>query len=141
MKVKIKKLHPNAVIPKYAKEGDAGLDLVATEVYEDSDDRITYGTGVAIEIPEGYLGLLMPRSSVRNYELVLSNSVGLSDSGYRGEIMITFKKTKGFYSKAYFPGDRIVQLVILPYPYVSFEEVSELSDSERGSTGFGSSGK
>jgi len=98
MKVKIKKLHPNAVIPKYAKEGDVGLDLVATEVYEDSEDRITYGTGVAIEIPEAYLGLLMPRSSVRNYDLILSNSVGLSDSGYRGEIMVTFKKTKGFYS-------------------------------------------
>ena len=141
MKVKIKKLHPNAVIPKYAKEGDAGLDLVATSVYEDSDDRITYGTGVAIEIPEGYLGLLMPRSSARDYELILSNSVGLIDSGYRGEAMATFRKTKGFYSKVYFPGDRIVQLVVLPYPYISFEEVEELSVSERGSTGFGSSGK
>jgi dUTP pyrophosphatase len=99
MKVKIKKLHPNAVIPKYAKEGDAGLDLVATSVYEDSDDRITYGTGVAIEIPEGYLGLLMPRSSARDYELILSNSVGLIDSGYRGEAMATFRKTKGIFSR------------------------------------------
>ena len=79
MKVKVKKLDPNAVIPKYAKLGDAGLDLTAVSIISDDPFQITYGTGLAIEIPEDYVGLLFPRSSIRKMELQLSNSVGVID--------------------------------------------------------------
>jgi hypothetical protein len=79
MKVGIKKLHPDAVIPKYSKPGDAGLDLTAVEVINDESFQVTYRTGLAMEIPLGYVGLLFPRSSIRNYELNLSNSVGVID--------------------------------------------------------------
>ena len=84
MKVKIKKLHPNAVKPKYAKESDAGMDLVATEIISETPSQITYGTGLAMEIPDGMVGLVFPRSSIRNTGLNLSNSVGVIDAGYRG---------------------------------------------------------
>ena len=80
MKVKIKKLSPNAVIPTYAKEGDAGMDLVATSIISDTPDQITYGLGIALEIPEGFVGLVFPRSSIRKTGLQLSNSVGVIDS-------------------------------------------------------------
>jgi dUTP pyrophosphatase len=141
MKVKIKKLNPNAVIPKYAKEGDAGLDLVATSKMSNTTFQASYGTGLAIEIPKGFVGLVFPRSSIRNTELELSNSVGVIDSGYRGEIQATFNKTNGLDSMSYEVGDKIAQLIVIPYPEVEFEEVSELSDTERGNGGFGSTGK
>ena len=91
MQVKIKKLSPQAVIPTYAKEGDAGIDLVATSIKFDGT-QITYGTGLAMEIPEGFVGLVFPRSSIRKTDLSLSNSVGVIDSGYRGEIQATFNQ-------------------------------------------------
>lgn len=154
MEVKIKKLNPNAVIPKYAKDGDAGMDLVATEIIKDTPEQITYGTGIAVEIPEGFVGLVFPRSSVRKTGLQLSNSVGVIDSGYRGEIQATFNKIFGgdrFYDETkiteitsndfYKVGDRIAQIMIIPYPPIQFVEVDELSDSERGEGGFGSTGK
>ena len=142
MKVRVKKLDPKAVIPKYAKIGDAGLDLTATSVQEETL-QVKYGTGLAVEIPEGYVGLIFPRSSIFKKTLSLTNSVGVIDSGYRGEIKFVFNKEPylnkdGF--KKYEIGDRIGQLVILPYPSVELEEVEELSDSERGEGGFGSSG-
>ena len=91
MKLKIKKLNENAVIPKYAKQGDAGLDLTCTEIEFDNDTNTTlYKTGLAVEIPEGYVGLLFPRSSIYKTVLNLTNSVGVIDSGYRGEIMMRF---------------------------------------------------
>lgn len=138
--VKIKKLHPDAVIPKYAKDGDAGLDLVATEIVDNTSSQVTYGTGLAMEIPYGYVGLLFPRSSIKNYELELSNSVGVADSGYRGEIRAVFNKTNGPDSMKYKVGDRVVQLIILPYPKINFVLSDELSDSERGTGGYGSTG-
>ena len=141
MKVGIKKLHPDAVIPKYAKPGDAGLDLTATEIINDEGFQVTYGTGLALEIPLGYVGLIFPRSSVRNYQIDLSNCVGVIDSGYRGEIQFTFNKTGGVPSKKYDVGERIGQIIILPYPEVEFVELDTLSNSERGEGGFGSSGK
>jgi dUTP pyrophosphatase len=141
MKVGIKKLHPDAVIPKYSKVGDAGLDLTATEIIKDAEFQITYGTGISVEIPLGYVGLIFPRSSIRNYELNLSNSVGVIDSGYRGEIQFTFNKTGGVPSKRYEVGERIGQLIIMPYPEIEFVELDNLSSSERGEGGFGSSGK
>lgn len=139
MQIKIKKLHQNAVIPKYSKTGDAGVDLTVTTI-NDEPYQITYGFGIAIEIPHGYVGLIFPRSSVKKTDLVLSNSVGVIDSGYRGEIMAVFKKLSGSVSKKYYIGDRAVQLIILPYPKIEFEEVEKLSETERGSGGFGSTG-
>lgn len=141
MKVNIKKLHPNAVIPKYAKEGDAGMDLVITSIIDSTTEDVTYGFGISLEIPEGFMGLVFPRSSVRKQSLLLSNSVGVIDSGYRGEIQATFKKTDGNYSKKYDLGDRGAQIIIMPVPYVNFIEVGELSSTERGEGGFGSTGK
>jgi dUTP pyrophosphatase len=142
MKVKIKKLSAEAVIPTYAKEGDAGMDLVATSIKFDGT-QITYGTGLAIEIPEGFVGLVFPRSSIRKTSLSLSNSVGVIDSGYRGEIQATFNQKS--LSKdggiLYGVGDRICQLMIIPHPHVDFIEVQELNNTERGESGFGSTGK
>ncbi len=137
MKVKIKKLNPNAVVPTYAKGGDAGLDLVATSMNFDGT-QITYGTGLAIEIPEGFVGLVFPRSSIRKTDLILSNSVGVIDSGYRGEIQATFKRTG---LNKYEIGDRGAQIIIMPHPTIEFLEVDELTNTERGEGGFGSTGK
>jgi len=139
-KVKIKKLHPDAVIPQYAKRGDAGMDLVATEVTDGYGFSVTYGTGLAMEIPEGFVGLVFPRSSIRKYDLSLTNCVGVIDSGYRGEIQATFRKEAGIPSKRYEVGDKIAQMIILPYPSIQFIETDELSDTERGEGGFGSTG-
>lgn len=140
MKVKIKRMHPNSVIPRYAKEGDAGLDLTATSVAEDDKGNIVYGTGIAVEIPKGYVGLVFPRSSIANKSLTLTNSVGVIDSGYRGEIKLKFKNFDDYVS-IYKVGERIGQLIIMPYPTIEFEEVEELSETERGNGGYGSSGK
>lgn len=141
MKIKIKKLRPDAIIPKYAKEGDAGLDLVATSMVSnynlDSGEQITYGTGLAMEIPEGFVGLIFPRSSIRKTSLSLSNCVGVIDSGYRGEIMVTFN-ISNLHGDSYNVGDRVVQIIILPYPNIDFVESDELSSTDRGEGGFGS---
>jgi dUTP pyrophosphatase len=139
MKVKIKRLHKDAVIPVYAKPGDAGLDLVATNIISFDKEQVVYGTGIAVEIPEGYVGLVFPRSSIRKYEQYLSNSVGVIDSGYRGEIQATFNSR--FYADVkYKVGEKIAQLIIMPYPHIDFEEVDKLSDTERGDGGHGSTG-
>jgi dUTP pyrophosphatase len=140
MKIKIKKLHPNAVKPKYAKENDAGMDLVATEIISETPSQITYGTGLAIEIPDGMVGLTFPRSSIRNTGLTLSNCVGVIDAGYRGEIQATFNKN-GVKDDFYKVGDRVVQIIIVPHPIIQIIEVDELSESSRGIGGFGSTGK
>ena len=141
MKVKIKKLHFDAVIPTYAKSGDAGMDLVATSIISNTTFDVTYGLGIALEIPKGFVGLVFPRSSIRKYELLLSNSVGVIDSGYRGELQATFKKENGLDSLAYKVGDRVCQIMIIPHPEIEFEEVNELNNTERGEGGFGSTGK
>ena len=146
MKIKIKKLHPNAVVPQYAKTGDAGMDLVATSILSNTTFDITYGMGIALEIPEGYVGLIFPRSSIRKTDLALTNCVGVVDSGYRGELQATFKKVYGkndvrIGETDYKVGDRIAQIIILPYPQIEFTEVEELSNTERGDGGFGSTGK
>ena len=92
MQVKIKKIVPEAVVPKYAKIGDAALDVVAVSKKIDEFGNIMYGTGLAFEIPQGFVCLLFPRSSVTKYDLVMANSVGVLDSGFRGELVIKFKK-------------------------------------------------
>jgi dUTP pyrophosphatase len=142
--VKIKKLHPNAVIPSYSKEGDAGMDLTITSVIFETATDVSYGFGLAMEIPQGHVGLVFPRSSIRNFDLSLTNAVGVIDSGYRGEIQATFKKTnwlKGNNSEKYEIGDRGAQIIIIPYPKIKFIVSEELSSSERGDGGFGSTGK
>jgi dUTP pyrophosphatase len=144
MKVKIKKLHPNAVKPKYAKENDAGMDLVATEIISETPSQITYGLGIAMEIPDGMVGLIFPRSSIRKTRLQLSNSVGVIDSGYRGELQATFNKiitTIENQKNDYKVGDRVCQIIIVPHPIIQIVEVDELSESSRGIGGFGSTGK
>ena len=143
MKVRIKKLNKIAVIPTYAKDGDAGMDLVATSIISSTSTQITYGIGLALEIPKGFVGLIFPRSSVRKTRLMLSNCVGVVDSGYRGELQATFNKINNdsVSENDYKVGDRIAQIMIIPHPDIQFEEADELSDTERGDGGFGSTGK
>lgn len=141
MEVKIKKLDQKAVLPKYAKKGDAGMDLTATSKWYDDDNNVCYGTGIAMEIPKGYVGLVFPRSSNAKQDLILSNSVGVIDSGYRGEITFKFKLIDDRHlAKDYNIGDRVGQIIIMPYPMIEFVEVEELTKTERGDGGYGSSG-
>lgn len=147
MKIKIKKLHPDAVIPLYAKPGDAGMDLYATSAVC-CDNKWHVGFGIAMEIPKGYVGLIFPRSSVCKKDLSLTNCVGVIDSGYRGEISAVFR-FEPFYRdcgtntnmRVYNVGERAAQIIIMPYPEVEFEEAEELSETERGTGGYGSTGK
>ena len=141
IQVKIKKLNEKAVIPCYAKDGDAGMDLVAIDKEDISIYQVKYFTGISMEIPYGYVGLIFPRSSVYKHGFFLSNSVGVIDSGYRGEIMVIFNKKIGLDLRNYKVGDRVAQIMIVPYPQVMFVESEELSETERGSGGFGSTGK
>ena len=147
MIIKTKVLDKSIKMPKleYAKDGDAGIDLIATSKYYDNDGNIVYGTGLSFEIPKGYVGLLFPRSSNAKKDLLLSNSVGILDSGYRGEVMLKFKNTitasgQYFECDTYNIKDRIGQIIILPYPQIEFEEAEELSETERGIGGYGSTG-
>lgn len=186
MKVKIKKLEERALLPKKAHKTDAGFDLVATSRVYDEKGCLVYGTGLAFEIPEGYVGLVFPRSSNANKDLLLSNGVGVIDAGYRGEVTFKFKPSllyvdKGgvgidendydgscqtdpytqevtfhgrsanypdiaedcfpFMPRVYEVGERIGQIIIVPYPRIEFEEADELSDTGRGNGGYGSTGK
>ena len=169
MLVNIKKLVPEAVIPTYAKEGDAGMDLVATSVDHSNEHYIEYGTGLAVEIPEGYVGLIFPRSSNSKKDLQLCNSVGVIDSGYRGEIKLRYRRIinptpkrnfvvtdvefqEELESKVpilrikadvscYGVGDKVGQIISMPIPLSRFNEVQKLSETVRGDGGFGSTGK
>ncbi|MBR3912562.1 MAG: dUTP diphosphatase [Alistipes sp.] len=144
MEVKIKRLTDTAKLPTKAHATDAGYDLYANMVlYSPSENQITYGTGVAVEIPEGYVGLVFPRSSICKKHLSLSNAVGVIDSGYRGEILAKFNILPDVADapRLYEVGDRIAQLIIIPYPEIEFVEVDALADSDRGEGGYGSSGR
>jgi len=139
MKIKFKKMHPDAIIPTYAKDGDAAMDLYAAEAMKDKYGNYVYLTGVALEIPPGYVGLLFPRSSVSKTSLSLANSVGVVDSGYRGEIMLKYRWNGGR-NGLYSSGERVGQLMIIPHPKIELIEVEELSTTDRGDGGFGSTG-
>ena len=171
LKVNIKKLHPNSVIPTYAHDTDCGMDLTAVSKNFDEYGNVVYGFGLAFEIPEGYAGFIFPRSSNHKSGLLLTNSVGIVDSCFRGEVTAKFASRistslpKKFFERMiavltgnfagydvtttnhycegfnYNIGDRVAQMVILPYPKVEFVEVDELSDTERGTGGYGSTGK
>jgi dUTP pyrophosphatase len=136
IKIKVKKIHPDAVIPRYAHCGDAGMDVVAISKRV-TDKFIEYGTGLAFEIPEGYVLFIFPRSSLPKKDLMLGNSVGVLDSGYRGELFLRFQRMG---EDHYEIGDRIGQVILMPHPKVEVEEVEELSDTIRGNGGFGSTG-
>ena len=142
MEIKFKKLDPRAVAPVRAHNTDAGIDLVATrittEINECGQLILVYHTDLAVEIPEGYFGMLAPRSSIFKKSLALTNSPGIIDSGYRGEIMAKFRATTDVVPAVYREGDRFAQLLILPVADVTFIEALELSDSDRGDKGYGS---
>ena len=144
MEIKFKKLDPRAVAPVRAHNSDAGFDLVATrittEINECGQLILVYHTDLALEIPEGYFGLLVPRSSIFKKSLALTNSAGVIDAGYRGEVMAKFKTTTDVVPAVYREGDKFAQLLILPVPEATFEEAFELSDSDRGEEGYGSTG-
>jgi dUTP pyrophosphatase len=139
MKIKIKKLHNDATVPSYAKAGDAGMDLTCVN-FKMSETYVEYDTGLAMEIPEGHVGFLFPRSSVSKTNLVLANCVGVVDSGYRGPVKLRFKEIDGPPGGRYKIGDRVGQLIIMPVPNFSCEEVNELTETSRGEGGFGSTG-
>ena len=139
MQIKFKKLCPEAVIPKRGTPGSAGFDLTATYIRKDcgEDFLYRYFTGIAVEIPPGYVGLIFPHSSIFRTGMLLTNGVGVIDSDYRGEIQVVFAGPKPTYKV----GDRICQLVIVPIPDVEYVEVEELSETERGTRDYGSTGK
>lgn len=140
--IRFKKLHPDAKAPFQATLGSAGYDLTAVymEPVAHTHRRIVkYGTGLAVEIPSGYVGLVFPRSSVYKADVQMANCVGVIDSDYRGEITAVFYVD--LTSENYAKGDRIAQLVIMPIPAVKFVEAEELTDTERGIGGYGSTGR
>lgn len=152
MLLKFKKLHPAAKVPTQATTGAAGLDLVAVSVDADARTYTVFGTGLAVAIPKGYVGLLFPRSSIRDMNVTMANCVGVIDSDYRGEIMVSMKLdgygaavryNKGHLSahKMYDIGDKIAQLVIIPIPDIVSMAVDDLDDTERGAGGHGSTGR
>jgi dUTP pyrophosphatase len=138
VKIKFKKLNKRAEIPFYAKDGDAGMDLVATTLVRTSK-FFEYGTDLAMEIPKGYVGLLFPRSSISKTDHFLRNSVGVIDSGYRGEIKLRMS-IPALGETEYLIGDKVGQLILMKLPWVEIEEVDELSETDRGEGGFGSTG-
>lgn len=142
MTLKIKRLDENAVMPIRAHEGDAGIDLICTTITQEINECgqliLVYHTGLAMEIPEGHVGLLFPRSSVAKKSLSLTNAVGVVDAGYRGEIIAKFRSTTDVVPAIYKPGERFAQLVIMELPKVEIEETAELSETDRGDGGFGS---
>ena len=141
MKVKIKKTHPNGKIPTYATDGSCAFDFYSAEnMMIINSDVHTINLGVALEVPQGYVLLLFPRSSIgMNTGFRMANSVGVIDSDYRGTIHAMYENIIDApqYIKQ---GDRIAQGIIVPIPKVEFEEVEELSTTERGEGGFGSTG-
>jgi dUTP pyrophosphatase len=169
MIVKFKKLHENAVIPLFGKPGDAGADLTCVSLsYDEENDIFEYDSGISVEIPSGYFGLIVPRSSIFKTDLFLTNHAGVIDSGYRGSIKAKFKILQDYDEmdmsrvdtesgvvssvvydsqghvditfKIYPIGSRFAQLIIQKIPEIEYVESSELSETERGEGGYGSTG-
>ena len=142
MDVKFKKLHDDTKIPSYAHNTDAGLDLTAVSFTQEFDKSnklvLVYHTGLAVEIPEGYVGLIFMRSSISDKSISLTNAVAVIDSGYRGELLLKYKITTDSLPTIYQPGEKIGQLIIIPYPKINPIEAEELSSSDRNEGGFGS---
>lgn len=168
MQVKIKRVHPHAVIPQYATEHSAGMDLTVAWWEFDNDGNKVYHTGLAFEIPEGYAGFVFPRSSNAKKNLWLTNAVGIIDADFRGEVTLKYKSSirvvSSFWNRLklffkplnkedninvtniwdnedYHVGDKCGQIVIMPYPKIEFVEVDELSETKRNTGGYGSTGR
>ena len=142
MIVRFKKTRQDAVAPKRATDGSAGWDFTAVDYRIDLDKhQIKYYTGIAVEIPDGFVGLCFPRSSICNTSLRLSNCVGVIDSDYRGEVTAVFDQIASRQPLIYDEKDRIFQMVIVPVPNVEFVESEELSETKRGQGGYGSTGR
>ena len=138
-------LESKAVLPTKAHPTDAGYDLTATRVTQELDEArkllLVYHTDLAVEIPIGYVGLIFMRSSVSKTSLTLANAVAVIDSGYRGELILKYKVTTDALPRVYEPGEKVGQLVIVPCYMANAEFVSELSSTDRGEGGFGSTDK
>lgn len=141
IEVAVRRLHPDAVVPSQAYEGDAGLDLAACEeVVLEPGERATVAIGIAVEIPEGYAGFVQPRSGLAaRHGIGVVNSPGLIDSGYRGEVRVVLLNTDRSAPFTVERGMRVAQLVVAPVASVRLVEVTELTASARGDRGFGSS--
>lgn len=143
MELQITKLHISAVLPTRAHPGDAGLDLYSVEeAHIGPGERWSLGTGIALEIPAGHAGLVLPRSGLaREHGIALVNAPGLIDSGYRGEVRVLLLNTDPAETVRIEAGARIAQLVVTPIALPDPVEVAELSESARGDGGFGSTGR
>jgi dUTP pyrophosphatase len=143
MQLPVVKLTPNAIVPTRAHEGDAGLDLYAAEeAHMGPGERWGVGTGIAVEIPAGHAGLVLPRSGLaREHGITLVNSPGLIDSGYRGEVRVLLLNTDPAETVKIEVGARIAQLVLTPIAIAEPAETTTLTESARGEGGFGSSGR
>ena len=144
MELKFKKLQEDAVLPSYANPNDAGLDLTAVSFTQEFDKSgklvLVYHTGLSVEIPEGHVGLIFMRSSVSQKSMSMCNAVAVIDCDYKGEILVKFKITTDALPTIYQPGEKIAQLVVMPYPKMEPVIVEELSGEDRGG-GFGSTDK
>ncbi len=142
MELMVRLLEPGASLPSRANDGDAGLDLRAAEpALIGPSERASIGTGVAVEIPTGHAGLVLPRSGLAlRHGISMVNAPGLVDSGYRGELRVLLLNTDREHPFEVEPGDRIAQLLLIPFATATPVQVAELSDTERGAGGFGSSG-
>ena len=129
--------NPNALIPKYPHDTDAGLDLTGIEITKQTRNNIWIDTVMAVEIPKRYVGLIFPRSSITKTDMALGNSVGIIDSDFRGSLSFRFNIINNG-EILYKPGDRVGQLIIIPYPKIEIEVSDDLSETERGDGGFGS---
>jgi dUTP pyrophosphatase len=135
--INVKKTHVQAQLPAKMNSSDAGFDCYAVEINE-TEDFLEYNLGFQVEIPQGFFGLLVARSSITKYDLMVKNSVGIIDAGYRGDVKL---RTKKFGEKIYNVGERVCQLLILPVPEFSFVEVDQLDTENDRLGGFGSTGK
>ena len=140
--VSIKILSRDAQIPHMAYNGDAGVDLRSVErIVLEPQERAMVATGLAIALPEGYAGFVLPRSGLAaKHGISIVNAPGLIDSNYRGELKVILLNTDPDKSFTIEIGDRIAQLIVMPVPTINFEQVEELTKSQRGESGFGSSG-
>jgi dUTP pyrophosphatase len=143
VELRVAKLKDEAVLPSRAHAGDAGLDLYACEAaHLGPGERWSVGTGVAVEIPQGHGGLVLPRSGLaRDHGIALVNSPGLIDAGYRGEVRVLLLNTDPAETFRVAPGERIAQLVVAPVAIAEPVEAESLGESARGDDGFGSSGR
>ncbi|MGI9020726.1 MAG: dUTP diphosphatase [Solirubrobacterales bacterium] len=143
MELPVRLLSDAAILPTRANDGDAGLDLRAAEpAILGPGDRASVGTGIAVEIPEGYAGLVLPRSGLAaRHGIALVNAPGLIDSGYRGEVRVLLLNTDASEPFEVGVGDRIAQLLVTPFTPAAPVKATELTASVRGEGGFGSSGR